>query len=703
MIEIKDKCPTHPPPPLPVAHAPGDSPDGAAYASKHKPRTRLWPPWRVSEDGSQRSSLRTTLAVLTVAALLCTVAWKSSRKPVDMTTMAGRAAAASGVVPRSPPPPLARSLPPPRFGIATPPPRHPLLTDDDTVRCRVGGVCEGARACVQSGDTPSSDPLGCVTTAPARRAAVVAAIRHAWAGYTASAWGHDELRPLSNSSSTWFNMGLTLTDSLDTLLLAGLDREYRAAVAWVTTPQGVDGEGDGHARGKGGLALASGKDVNVFETTIRVLGGLLAAAHLEPVLLTPRRGRAGSGTASTTALGRRGGGATTPRANTGASTPLLAAAAQLGLRLLPGYEGWTGARLTPGGFPLSDVHTTTLDAAAPAWTGAASLSEATTLAMETSYLGRATGEDAPANASLAALKRAVELTTAHGVDGALAPIYVSTDGTHFSGATITLGARGDSYYEYLLKQWVLGGRVEAWLKDAYVDSMRGVRARLLRRTPPSARHPAGLAYIGELVNGAFSPKMDHLVCFLPGLLALGAANGVDTRRSDVPSDAPDAALAADLAATCAELYRCVPGGLAPEIAHFVVEDRAPVVPGVEGKHEHASSSSSSDPGHPKKHAADAGCAAFDVSPADGHNLLRPEAVESWFILWRLTRDPAYREWGWAAFRAWEKYSKVPWGGYANLETVMSVPPPQRDKMESFFVAETLKYLVLMFEDEGAER
>lgn len=39
----------------------------------------------------------------------------------------------------------------------------------------------------------------------------------------------------------------------------------------------------------------------------------------------------------------------------------------------------------------------------------------------------------------------------------LVPIYISTDSGRFVGSTITLGARGDSYYEYLLKQWIQTG------------------------------------------------------------------------------------------------------------------------------------------------------------------------------------------------------------------------------------------------------
>lgn len=39
----------------------------------------------------------------------------------------------------------------------------------------------------------------------------------------------------------------------------------------------------------------------------------------------------------------------------------------------------------------------------------------------------------------------------------LVPIYISTETGNFVGSTVTLGARGDSYYEYLLKQWIQTG------------------------------------------------------------------------------------------------------------------------------------------------------------------------------------------------------------------------------------------------------
>ena len=37
-----------------------------------------------------------------------------------------------------------------------------------------------------------------------------------------------------------------------------------------------------------------------------------------------------------------------------------------------------------------------------------------------------------------------------------------------------------------------------------------------------------------------------------------------------------------------------------------------------------------------------------VQPPPRYYILRPETFESYFLLWRLTKDPKYRDWGWEA-------------------------------------------------------
>jgi Glycosyl hydrolase family 47 len=85
---------------------------------------------------------------------------------------------------------------------------------------------------------------------------------------------------------------------------------------------------------------------------------------------------------------------------------------------------------------------------------------------------------------------------------------------------------------------------------------------------------------------------------------------------------------------------------------------------------------------------------FQIGRGAPHYLLRPEAVESFFILNYLTGDPVYREWGWEVFQSIEKYCKTE-AGYGSLGNVQDTTGRPRDKMESFFLAETLKYLYLL--------
>lgn len=85
---------------------------------------------------------------------------------------------------------------------------------------------------------------------------------------------------------------------------------------------------------------------------------------------------------------------------------------------------------------------------------------------------------------------------------------------------------------------------------------------------------------------------------------------------------------------------------------------------------------------------------FRLGKIAPHYLLRPEAVESFYILHALTGDPTYREWGWEVFQSIEKYCKTH-VAYGSLGNVQDDKTPPRDDMESFFLAETLKYLYLL--------
>jgi len=73
------------------------------------------------------------------------------------------------------------------------------------------------------------------------------------------------------------------------------------------------------------------------------------------------------------------------------------------------------------------------------------------------------------------------------------------------------------------------------------------------------------------------PKMDHLVCFLPGTIALAATGGAslaDARKLPTWGKAQeeDITLARELTKTCMGMYKVTATGLAPEIAYFELDD-----------------------------------------------------------------------------------------------------------------------------------
>lgn len=88
--------------------------------------------------------------------------------------------------------------------------------------------------------------------------------QHAYAGYQQYASDYDELRPITcDGIDTWCSYSLTMIDALDTLATMGNYTEFRRVVQLLDEKLDFD------------------KDINVsvFETNIRVVGGLLSA-HL---------------------------------------------------------------------------------------------------------------------------------------------------------------------------------------------------------------------------------------------------------------------------------------------------------------------------------------------------------------------------------------------------------------------------------------
>ncbi|RKO86494.1 glycoside hydrolase, partial [Blyttiomyces helicus] len=86
------------------------------------------------------------------------------------------------------------------------------------------------------------------------------------------------------------------------------------------------------------------------------------------------------------------------------------------------------------------------------------------------------------------------------------------------------------------------------------------------------------------------------------------------------------------------------------------------------------------------------------SPTEARNPLRPEVIESIFYMHRLTHNPKYRIWAMQIAKNINAHLRLP-TGFSGTANVNYLPTPLEDQQESFFLAETLKYLFLIFADD----
>ncbi|KAI1720617.1 glycosyl hydrolase family 47 domain-containing protein [Ditylenchus destructor] len=304
---------------------------------------------------------------------------------------------------------------------------------------------------------------------------------------------------------------------------------------------------------------------------------------------------------------------------------------------------------TPTGVPKGLVNVASGTASNYAWAGggASILSELGSLHLEFSYLSEITGDS---KYSRKVQKVRDVLDGMEKKDG-LYYNYISPETAQFRSEHVSLGAMGDSFYEILLKAWLQTARTDKQAYKMYKEASEAVRKHLLLKSPKD-----GLTYLAEMRNGELEHKMSHLACFTPGMFALEAAYELDPTRKAIVMN-----VAEDLASTCHESYIRSETRIGPEMFYFM-----------EGRE----ATSDSEVGY----------------------ILRPEAIEGWFYLWRITRNKKYKDWVWDAISAIDKYCRVA-TGFVGLKNVYNPSAGYDDVQQSFFLAETLKYAYLTFTDD----
>jgi len=425
-------------------------------------------------------------------------------------------------------------------------------------------------------------------------------MRHAWSGYAKFAWGANELKPISakGHSASIFgsrHLGATIVDGLDTLYLMGMLKEYMAGRDWIAEKLNID---DGTS------------DISVFEVNIRFVGGLLSCYALTGDHVFKDK------------------------------------AVAIAKKLLPAFN-------TPSGLPFAMVNLKTGNGRNWGWAsaGCSILSEVGTLHLEFAYLSNITGDPIYLNKVLQVRKVLDGLTKPNG----LYPNYISpkTVTGRWGNQHVSVGALGDSFYEYLLKAWIQGGKKDDKTRKTYDDAMAAIETKLFQRSQKNH-----FLYVAEWKSGRLEHKFDHLACFVGGMFALGAQSLDDEEKAKWMKSAED------IATTCHESYIRTPTKIGPESFRF-----------------------------------DAfGNEAVAIRRNEKYYILRPEVFETYFVLWRFTKDPKYREWGWEAVQALEKHCRVD-NGYTGLKDVYAANPVKDDVQQSYFLAETLKYLYLLFSDD----
>ena len=188
---------------------------------------------------------------------------------------------------------------------------------------------------------------------------------------------------------------MTAIDSLDTLYLMNLKKEVNAAMELVRK-----------------LDFDINRGSSVFELNIRITGGLLAIYDMT-------------------------------------KDPLyLKKAEEMAERMLPAFE-------TPSGIPDNSINLHTGYHQGPSWTGGnAILAELGTLSVEFLYLASKSGNQKFKKV----MDRLYEtLKKSHTMDGLL-PMRMNTATGQGNGGPYSMSGGTDSYYEYLLKMWIMEGK-----------------------------------------------------------------------------------------------------------------------------------------------------------------------------------------------------------------------------------------------------
>lgn len=435
-----------------------------------------------------------------------------------------------------------------------------------------------------------------------RRDVVKDVFVRSWRNYKEKAWGEDELLPVSGGSkTTFYRWSATLVDSLDSLWIMDLLRDFDDGVAFVAQLNLMGPEAD---------------EINVFEVTIRFLGGLLAAYDLS---------------------GER---------------VLLERARELGDLLYVGFD--TPNRLPIGFIKFDEARAGKL----VAYTRHSSAALGT-LSMEFTRLSQLTGDNKYYDAIDIITNFLWRLQQAGTEIPGMWPAFIDSQNERIEYDRYTLGASADSLYEYLLKTHMLLGGRKSEYKEMFLASLEAAKGSLLAK-PMLPDGSPDILFVGQWRSRAvddthFTPTQAHLGCFAGGMY------GMAGKLFNI-SDFFD--IGAKISNGCAWAYNVTGTGIMPELFHYLpCESVDAPCPWDQNRWESKVYDSS----------LPLGMARVE----DTMYKLRPEALESLFLMYRMTGDPRYQELAWDMFQSIIHATETEFG-YASIKDVMTTGPTTKE-------------------------
>ncbi|KZL87260.1 glycosyl hydrolase family 47, partial [Colletotrichum incanum] len=263
------------------------------------------------------------------------------------------------------------------------------------------------------------------------------------------------------------------------------------------------------------------------------------------------------------------------------------------------------------------------------------------------------------------------------------PMFVSMSNRDVvSGSTFTIAGCADSLYEYLPKMIALLGGREPKYQAMTENFLKAANESLFFRPMlPGEENVliSGNVNVDSDGGKILDPESEHLACFIGGIYALaGRLLGKEEWVT----------VGGRLTLGCYYAYQAMPTGMMPERFNMIACERRDDCKWDEDKWDAGKKLRPEYKEHLPK--------GFTTAK-DPRYILRPEAIESVFVLYRITGERGFQEAAWEMWKAVSNGTLVDLGNAAVLDVTRKQDPlPKEDYMESFWLAETLKYFYLVF-------